>query len=196
MAAKQKEYNVPQEYSQLFDKLFQSITDKTAAVEYTPRSDSALKSALSKALRPGYDQAIQTRKSQAAANRAAIDADAASRGMGSSTWVTDVKNRQNNAMASDIANLEGNYQSALYNSLLSKMSEQDNLAMTAKQINAGNWNNALAQALAGTDQWWKTWKGMGSTASSGGSGGSGGSSGSGSRTDTFQEWLKKQQQGA
>jgi len=172
------EYKIPEAYTQFLDQLQENLTSKTALVDYQPRSDSTLKSAIAKALRPGYDQAIRTRQSQAATNRASIDADAAARGMGSSTWVTDAKNRQNDAAARDIADLEGDYSAQLYNSLLARMSEQDQLSMTAQQFNAQSRQNALAQALAGTDAWWEKWKKQ--QGSSGGSSSSSKKSSSGS----------------
>lgn len=127
-------------------------------IDYNPASPSALKSALAKVMRSDYDKAIANRQKTAAKNRAAIDSDAAARGMGSSTWVTDVKNRQNDAAATDIAGLEGDYLSALYSNLLGKMSEQEANRLSVDQYNASQRQNALAQALATTNQWWQNWK--------------------------------------
>lgn len=139
-------------------------------IDYNPASPSALKSALAKVMRPDYDKAIANRQKTAAKNRAAIDADAAARGMGSSTWVTDVKNRQNDAAATDIAGLEGDYLSALYSNLLGKMSEQEANKLSVDQFNANARQNALAQALATTNQWWQNWKPQTSGGPSGPSG--------------------------
>ncbi len=173
------EYKVPEAYSQYLDQLQNSLLSKTETVNYNPLSPSALKSAIAKALRPGYDKAIQNRQASAATNRAAIDADAAARGVGASTWVTDVKNRQNDAMAKDIAGIESDYSGQLYQNLLSKLSEQDQMSMTAQQFNANAKQNALAQALAQTDKWWEKWKEQAEAGVGGGGSGSGGSSGGG-----------------
>lgn len=140
-------------------------------IDYNPASPSALKSALAKVMRPDYDKAIANRQKTAAKNRAAIDTDAAARGMGSSTWVTDVKNRQNDAAATDIAGLEGDYLSALYSNLLGKMSEQEANKLSVDQFNANARQNALAQALATTNQWWQNWKPQTSGGPSGTTGG-------------------------
>lgn len=169
-----KEYNIPENYSQILDKVQNMLMSKVDTVKYTPQSASALKSAIAKALRPQYDAAIRNRQNTAAANRASIDADAAARGLGSSSWVTDVKNRQNNAEAQDVANLEGQYSAALYQNLMNKLSEQDQLSMSAQQANAGIQQNALSTALGLTDKYYKEW----APASSGSSGSSGGSSNS------------------
>ena len=60
------------------------------------RSDSQLKNYLTRLIRPSYDQAIAQRQQQTGQANAMIDTDAASRGMGTSTWVTDAKNRMRN----------------------------------------------------------------------------------------------------
>ena len=102
------------------------------------RTDSQLKNYLQKIIRPGYDQAIAQRQQQTGQANAAIDADAASRGMGTSTWVTDAKARQQNSEAADVAGLNQNYNSALYEALLGQMQQRDeqkmNLASMANSI--------------------------------------------------------------
>lgn len=104
-------------------------------------TDSQLKNNLQRVIRPTYDQAIRQRQQQTGQANAAIDMDAASRGMGTSTWVTDAKNRQRQAEAADIAGLNSNYGSALYEALLAQMNQRDqnrlNLMGQAQSI-AGN----------------------------------------------------------
>lgn len=169
---------IPEAYSQLLDQLQSNLVSKTETIDYNPLSPSALKSAIAKALRPGYDKAIQNRQATAATNRAAIDADAAARGVGASTWVTDVKNRQNDAAAKDIAGLESDYSGQLYQNLLSRLSDQESKKLTVDQFNAQAKQNALAQALSLTDKYWEKW----GTPVGGGSGKSGGGGGGGSWT--------------
>ena len=147
-----------QEYNDYLKKMQDQMLSKAETIEYNPQSASTLKSALAKALRPDVDRAIQSRQKTAAQNRAAIDADAAARGMGSSTWVTDVKNRQNDAAASDISNLEGDYISTLYGNLLNRMGAQEQNKLSVDQFNASQRQAALDRAQAATDQWWQTWK--------------------------------------
>lgn len=147
-----------QEYNDYLKKMQDQMISRAETIEYNPQSASTLKSALAKALRPDVDRAIQSRQKTAAQNRAAIDADAAARGMGSSTWVTDVKNRQNDAAASDISNLEGDYISTLYGNLLNRMGAQEQNKLSVDQFNASQRQAALDRAQAATDQWWQTWK--------------------------------------
>lgn len=146
------------QYTDYLAKMRENMLSQVQEVEYNPQSASALKSALAKALRPEYEAAIKNRNKTAAKNRAAIDADAAARGMGTSTWVTDVKNRQNDAAASDIANIEGDYISTLYGNLLNRLGTQEQNKLSVDQYNSSLRQGALDRAQAATDQWWQTWK--------------------------------------
>lgn len=76
---------------------------------YEAKSADAIRAEIAEWLRPGYDQAIANRKTLTARYHAELDADALSRGMGASTYVTDVKGRQNESEAADIATLESDY---------------------------------------------------------------------------------------
>ena len=89
-------------------------------------------------LRPYTESAINARRQQTVQNRAAIDVDAASRGMGSSTWVTDAKLRQAQAEASDITNLENQYLSNLYQGVFNADQAQQERAFNAAVQNASN----------------------------------------------------------
>ena len=61
---------------------------------YEALDEDTLRDQIAAWLRPSYDSAIAARRDQTAAYRAELDADAIARGMGSSTYVTDVKSRQ------------------------------------------------------------------------------------------------------
>lgn len=134
---------VVQNFGNLYDKLYARFKPS-----YTPQSVSTLKDTLSRAMRPSYDKQIKQRQEAAAANRAAIDTDAAARGMGSSTWVTDVKNRQRNAEASDIQGINSDYNAALYSALLNRMNAQDELTLSAEN-SARDRALGLTQSLYG-----------------------------------------------
>jgi hypothetical protein len=104
-------------------------------------------------LKSYYDSAIRNRQNEAMANRAAIDADATSRGMGASTFVTDAKSRQMNAAARDIANLRGQQVSTLaqqvqaqyQNYLANKLSADTTNAQNQAEID--KWNAQTRYAL-------------------------------------------------
>ena len=97
---------------------------------------------LSGVLRPQYERAIAQRYGATKQQKAAIDVDAASRGMGTSTWVTDAKNRIMNAEAADIAGMESDYASQLAGDALNQYNNYlgDKLALD-------KYNQQLAQAL-------------------------------------------------
>ena len=122
-------------------------------------------------LRTAYDQSIENRRKQTEADRAMIDLDAYSRGMGGSTWVTDAKQRLQDAEADDIAKMEANYQAGLNEAVLNQYNQAVAQGLAAQ-------NNAydLAKDLYSLGQNAKA--GVGSVSSSGsGGGGSGGGGG-------------------
>ena len=155
-----------------------------------------IKSYVESYLRTAYDQSIENRRKQTEADRAMIDLDAYSRGMGGSTWVTDAKQRLQDAEADDIAKMEANYQAGLNEAVLNQYNQAVAQGLAAQ-------NNAydLAKDLYSLGQNAKA--GVGSVSSSGGgsgggggysyrsgkkkSSGSGGSSGSGNMT--YTQWL-------
>lgn len=132
--------NVLTKYNNLYDQIYAKLN-----TAYKPESLSATKDALQQIMRPQYDQQVRDREQAAAQNRAAIDTDAAERGMLSSSYVTDVKNRQNDAAARDIANINSNYNSALMSALQSKRNQQEEMQFQANR-------DAQSNALALTNQ--------------------------------------------
>lgn len=112
------------------------------------KSEDELRDSVASWLRPGYDQAIASRKSQTLTSRAALDADAAARGMGASTYVTDVKNRFLSAEASDVASLEADYGAALAKAVAERQSEQSERLLETQTYNAEQRKNAYDMAYA------------------------------------------------
>ena len=72
-----------------------------------------LYSQLSAFLRPSVDEAIANRRSYGETVLAELDADAYSRGMGGSSYLSSMKNREYDAAASDIAAMESKYSATL-----------------------------------------------------------------------------------
>lgn len=120
------------------DALQDQIYSKLSApsISYEMPSQKELAAQISEYLRPGYDSAISQRKQQTLQNRAAIDADAASRGMGRSSYVTDVKDQAMDAEAADIASLESAYNAALLQSVMDQYNQHLSNKMAADQYNA------------------------------------------------------------
>lgn len=88
--------------------------------------DATLKANIEAALRPQYDRTLADLQKQRAMSNAQIDVDAASRGMGTSTWVTDAKLQNLRNAESARADLEANYASTLYGNLVDAIKNRDN----------------------------------------------------------------------
>lgn len=120
-----------EEFQGIYDSILASMGD-----------DATLKANLEAALKPMYDQSVKQLQQQRIANNAAIDVDAASRGMGNSTWVTDAKLRQLRGEADNLATLNANYNNQLFSALLDAQKQRDddayNQAMQWWQINQQN----------------------------------------------------------
>lgn len=120
------------------DALYNQVLSNLQAprISYAMPSQTELAAQISEYLRPGYDSAITQRKQQTLQNRAAIDADAASRGMGRSSYVTDVKDQAMDAEAADIAGLESAYNSALLESVMNQYNQHLQNKLAADQYNS------------------------------------------------------------
>lgn len=108
-------------------------------------------------LRPQYEQAISKLYGLTKEQKARIDVDAASRGMTSSSMVTDLKNRAMNSLSEQIRGIETDYAAQLandalnqyqnylgdklaldqYNQKLARELGDDALARTMQQLSAG-----------------------------------------------------------
>lgn len=105
-------------------------------LEYTPQSEAALRAQLQGALRPQVDAAIETRKDATKENAAALDVDAWARGMGKSTYLTDMKARQLDDEADDIAQMEQEYSATLASLLMEAVQQERQRAWEAQMYNA------------------------------------------------------------
>lgn len=108
-----------------------------AYVGYTPLSDTSIRAELRDALRPGVDAAIERRRELTQENMAELDADAWARGMGRSTYVTDMKDRQMDEEAEDIAEMEAAYSAALAQAFIQAQQDERARALQAQLYNAG-----------------------------------------------------------
>lgn len=105
-------------------------------ISYTPQSESALRAQLANALRPQVDAAIEARREMTRENTAALDVDAWARGMGKSTYLTDVKERQMDDEADDIARMEQEYASTLASLLMDAFQQERQRTLEAEMYNA------------------------------------------------------------
>jgi len=128
------------------DEMYERFAPQEVA--YDARSEEEIRASVAAWLRPSYEQAIATRQVQTRQNKANLDADAIARGMGASTYVTDVKNRQQNAEASDIAYLEADYGSTLSKYVLDGVDSEQDRALEAEKFNASARQDAYDQAYS------------------------------------------------
>jgi len=117
-------------------------------VVYDAKNEDEIRSSVSAWLRPGYDQAIVVRKGQTLTNKANLDADAIARGMGASTYVTDVKNRQQNAESHDIATMESDYGATLAKYVSEGVETENERQLDVLKFNAEQRQNAYELAFS------------------------------------------------
>lgn len=170
-----------------FESLFQEMLQKylPETVEFTPLSEEVLSETIRNWLRPAYEQAIQNRRDQTQRINAELDADAWSRGMGESTYLSDVKERQYRGEMRDVDTLESNYASALAGQLYDAMKAQQEKKIEVDEFNAEQINHARELAMKAAQELYQAY-----LASSGRRGGSG-SRGSQKEEDSGPSFLER-----
>lgn len=131
-------------FSQYVDMYYDAY--KKDPVIYEQQSEETLRGNIAAWLRPTYDAAIETRKRQTDTDRAELDADAIARGMGASTYVTDVKSRQQTQESDDIAGMETEYGAQLAKYLFDAVSEEKQRALETEMFNRKNEQEAYLAA--------------------------------------------------
>ena len=171
----------------LFNRYYQTILGQlqVPTINLNIPSEDAVRQQWQDALRPSLDGAISRRQSAGQSIRAELDADAVSRGMGSSTYVSSLKERESAEAQIDIDALQAQYGATLAERIATSLQAYEQMRLNAQQYNlqaqaaaqqaalnlAGSWysdyvaqQNALAQLQAKSYQ--------SSTSSSRGSSGS------------------------
>ena len=165
-----------------FQDIYSKIPRQTitpAAISLDEKNRDTIAREIDASLRPYMDMAAAQRKQAAIQGRAELDADAYSRGMGSSTWLTDKKSRESMAAQTDIANMKAQYAASIADSINKSMAtyeanklavDQANVSnkLAADQFNASQENDAYQKAYSIFMDMWN--KGLFATPSSGDSG--------------------------
>ena len=154
----------------LFEQMLAHYVPET--IEFTPLSEDILRDTIANWLRPAYEQAIADRRDRTQHYNAELDADAWSRGMGSSTYLSDVKERQYRGEARDVDALESDYASTLAGHLYDAMERQQEAKLEVDRFNAEQINHAREQAMSAAQALYRAYQSAAS--SSHGTGGSGG----------------------
>lgn len=159
----------------LFTRYYQTILGQlqVPTINLNIPSADAVRQQWQDALRPSLDAAISRRQSASQSIRAELDADAVSRGMGSSTYVSSLKERESAEAQDDIDELQAQYGATLAERIATSLQAYEQMRLNAQQYNlqaqaaaqqaalnlAGNWysdyvaqQNALAQLQAKSSQ--------------------------------------------
>lgn len=143
-------------------------------IEYKPADANSLSAQIAQWLRPLYDKSVSERQRLTEQNNAELDADAIARGMGSSTFVSDMKNRSFNSEAEDIAYIESEYGATLAKHLYDALQADKERQLEVETFNANAQNEAYAQAFDAATALYESYlNSVGSRSSSGSSSGSG-----------------------
>lgn len=163
-----------------FESIFAEMLNRylPETVTFEPIGEDVLRETIGNWLRPAYEQAIRTRRERTRRQNAELDADAWARGMGASTYVTDVKNRAFESEDRDVTDLESDYASTLAGHLYDALRAQQEQQIAVDQFNAEQINHAREQAAKAAQSLYDAYLNAGGHSSSGGSGGSGSSGGS------------------
>ncbi|MBQ6077049.1 MAG: hypothetical protein IKD54_02300 [Clostridia bacterium] len=133
-------------FESIFSEMLKTYLPET--VSFTPLDEDVLRDTISNWLRPAYEQAIRSRQERTERQNAELDADALARGMGTSTYVTDVKDRAFRSEAQDVDDLESDYASTLAGQLYDAMRAQQEQKIDVDKFNAEQINRAREKAAA------------------------------------------------
>ena len=170
--SEQDKYYSNQAFETIYEKAKKDYAPQL--VTYTPLDEQTLAERISAVLRPVYDRAIAAIFRGNRRSDAELDADAISRGMGSSTFVTDVKRRQDNAAADDVRELESDYGTKLADQLYKAMEGERSRMLEVEKFNAQQRNAAMEQAFAAAKYLYQAYLEARAAQGRGGSGGTAG----------------------
>ena len=185
---------------QTFDGYYNAIKSSLSVPTVTVKTPSKeeVGSMWSSILHPGVDAAIEKRNEAAQQDMAELDADAVSRGMGGSSFVTSVKAREMEEAQEDISDMEAQYGAVLAERIYDTLSKYDQMSLSAQQYNADAAASAAKTALSMASDWYSQYLAQQAAAAklqtSGGASGSSGSSSSskksGLSTADYTEYVR------
>lgn len=139
-------------FDSYYNAIKSSLTQPVVTVKTPDREE--VSSMWSSILRPGTDAAIEKRNRAAEEDMAELDADAVSRGMGGSSFVTSVKARELEEAQEDIGELEAQYGATLAERIYDTLSQYDQMNLTAQKYNAEAAASAAKTALSMASDWY------------------------------------------
>lgn len=179
-------YGADPVFQQYYNEILANMNPQT--IDYQAPTADEIASQISAYLRPAVDQQIRNRQQSTLQQRAATDADAASRGILASTWVTDIKNRLRQSEAADVAAAESDYRAQLLQGVYNRQAQEADRANQIAMFNAQMRQQAEADAYKRAGDMYNLY--LTNKNSGGGSGGGSGSSGSnGAEDDDYVKFL-------
>lgn len=180
-------YGADPMFQQYYNEILASMTPQT--IEYQAPTADEIAAQISSYLRPAVDQQIRNRQQSTLQQRAATDADAASRGILASTWVTDIKNRLMQSEAADVAAAESDYRAQLLQGVYNRQAQEADRAHQIAMFNAQMRQQAESDAYQRAGDMYNLYL-QNKKSSGGGGGGSGSTAGSlGAEDDEYTKFL-------
>lgn len=145
--------------SESFESFYEKTKEQYAPtlITYAPEDMDALRERIESYLRPAYEKALKKQEQQAALYNGQLDADAWSRGMGASTYVSDLKYRRQNQLLENRGDIEASYGAALAEQLFKAWETQLGYRMEAEKFNAQAQNAARDKALTAAESMYKSY---------------------------------------
>lgn len=175
-------WDAPSTGTDLFNSYYQSILNQIGVPSMTvdvPGAE-AVKDQWQAALRPGLEAAISRRKSASQSVQAEMDADAVSRGMGGSSYVSSVKQRESAGAQEDIGEMEAQYGATLAERIAASLQSYEQMRLSAQQYNLQAQQSARQAALGLAGDWYSDYTAQQNAQAAAKSAGSSSGSGSGS----------------
>lgn len=143
----------------LFNSYYQTILSQIGVptVSMDIPSADTIRSQWQEALRPSLDAAITRRQTASQAAKAELDADAVSRGMGSSSYVSSVKERESAGAQQDIGEMEAQYGATLAERIAASLQSYDQMRLSVEQYNQQARQSAQQTALGLAGTWYQNY---------------------------------------
>ena len=170
-------------FQEYYDTILGALSVPSISVSVPSKED------ISGYLRPGVDLAISKRRAAGETAKAELDADAVSRGMGASTYVSSMKEREDDDTQSDISIMEAQYTATLAERIAAALEKYQSMSLQAQLQNAQYAYNAQTTAMNLASQWFNSYMNNAARAVKG-SGGRSGKSGTASKNMSTLDYVR------
>lgn len=174
-------------FQEYYDTIMGALNVPSISVSVPSKAE--LKEDISGYLRPGVDLAISKRRAAGETAKAELDADAVSRGMGASTYVSSMKEREDDDTQSDISIMEAQYTATLAERIAAALEKYQSMSLQAQMQNAQYAYNAQTTAMNLASQWFNSYMNNAARAVKG-SGGRSGKSGTASKNMSTLDYVR------